>query len=157
MLLNFSVDGTLNWATIVPKNQVEQAMAYSPARKGNLWREGDYCFGSNDAFFGSFNTQFGNDALYIFLNDNSANRNVISNSQKANDLKGAINLQPFLLSCDYKSGVITRKELIDDGDNTVPLFPKALCVENTLYFPLRSHSGFDGSKFGYRIGKIQLK
>lgn len=157
LLLDVDVNGVINWITIVPKNQVEQVMNSSPARVGNIWHEADYCFATNAAYYGSFKTQFASDRLYLFVNDNAGNTNVVSLPQKAKDLKGAISLRPFLLSCDYKSGVITRKELTDDTDDTVPLFPKGLFMDNSLYFPTRSHTGFDISRFSYKIGKVEIK
>ena len=157
LIFSISFEGKINWITGLPKKQVEQIMDYSPNQSTTLWNDGYRSYASNAAYYGSFKTSFTNTGLYILLNDNSGNNDVLSLSQKAKDLVGAVSLRSFLLYCNYETGVISRKELADDVDNTVPLFTRGVFLDNSIYFPTRAHTGLDISRFGYKIGKLQLK
>ncbi len=142
----------------LPKNQV-QKMVLSGEYGSSSYTGAEAITtgfaGKSLDLYSSAGIHFYNDKMLILINDNPANGRVIKTTDNAKIIDDLSNSTTFILTYDFATGAITRKQLFNNSGMPIPMVKDSRLVGNDIFLFARLPNML--GKSDYKFIRITIK
>lgn len=148
-------DGNIQWANVIPKNQVESIRRSGPSYGGGLSFSSYYIVQGGMPFYSSFNCVPYKNKLIYFFNDNNKNAQVTKIGDKTKSAYNFNKSSCFTVTLDLETGTVNRRMLFTNEDEPVAMVRHGMLTGNEMYLIAYKPTLLGKSKL--KLGKITIK